>query len=73
VLLSPIITAVHNCGQAALVSGMGIGYGQMNAPWLQYDAYGVKVTNNVIRDVWGAGLSVFGAYSILMAHNTLHR
>ncbi|WIA19213.1 hypothetical protein OEZ85_003855 [Tetradesmus obliquus] len=62
---------VHNCGQAGLVSGLG--GGQMNSPWLQYDAYSIKVTNNVIRDVWGAGLSVFGGYSILLAHNTLHK
>jgi hypothetical protein len=45
----------------------------MNSPWLQYDAYAIKVTNNAIHDVWGAGLSVFGGYSILMAHNTLYK
>jgi hypothetical protein len=65
--------AVHTCGQAALVSGGSSDPFQMNSPWQQYSAYSIKVTNNVIRDVWGAGLSVFGGYSILMAHNTLHR
>lgn len=29
--------------------------------------------NNVIRDVTGAGLGVYGGYNILMAHNTLYR
>jgi hypothetical protein len=42
-------------------------------PWLEYEGYGMKLTNNVIYDVWGAGLGVNGGYSILMAHNTLYR
>lgn len=65
--------AVHHCSQTALVSGISAGYFQMNPPWLQYQAYGIKVTNNIIHDVWGAGLSVFGGYSILLAHNTLYK
>jgi hypothetical protein len=65
--------AVHTCGQAGLVSGWSTSPFEMNTPWLQYSAYGIKVTNNVIRNVWGAGLSVFGGYSILMAHNTLYK
>lgn len=52
---------------------MNSGYVTPNQPWVTYDAYGIKVTNNLIHDVWGAGLSVFGGYSILLAHNTLHK
>lgn len=42
-------------------------------PWLEYEGYGMKLTNNVIYDVWGAGLGVNGGYSILVAHNTMYR
>jgi hypothetical protein len=42
-------------------------------PWIQYEAYGMKMTNNVIYDVWGAGLGVIGGYSVLVAHNSLYR
>lgn len=45
----------------------------MVSPWLQYEGYGMKLTNNVIYDVWGAGLGVSGGYSILIAHNTMFR
>lgn len=67
------LSAVYSCGQAALVSGLASGYVTPNQPWVTYDAFGVKVTNNIIHDVWGAGLSVFGGYSILLAHNTLYK
>jgi len=55
------------------VSGTASGYVAPNQPWMTYDAFGIKVTNNLIHDVWGAGLSVFGGYSILLAHNTLYK
>jgi hypothetical protein len=45
----------------------------MQNPWLEYEGYGMKLTNNVIHDVWGAGLGVAGGYSILIAHNSLYR
>lgn len=51
----------------------GMFSGTPSYPWVNYDAYAIKVTNNIIHDVWGAGLSVFGGYSILMAHNTLYK
>ena len=32
-----------------------------------------QVTNNVIRNVWGAGLGVAGGYNVLVAHNSMFR
>lgn len=72
--LSPCCSpAVHKCGQAGLRVGQGTGFEFMVNPWLQYEAYGMKMTNNVIYDVWGAGLGVVGGYSVLVAHNSLYR
>lgn len=72
-LVCMLSTAVHHCGQAGLAVGYSSSSSDMIAPWLQYHTYGVKVTNNVIHDVWGAGLSVYGGYNVLMAHNTLYK
>ncbi len=33
----------------------------------------MQIYNNIIHDVWGAGLGVFGGYDVLMAYNTLYR
>lgn len=71
--LLPLMPSVHHCGQAALVAGMFSGYNGATYPWINYDAYDIKVTNNIVHDVWGAGLSVWGGYNILMAHNTLYK
>ena len=65
--------AVHKCGQAGTRVGQGTGFEYMTSPWLQYEAYGMKMTNNVIYDVWGAGLGVVGGYSVLVAHNSLYK
>jgi hypothetical protein len=40
-------------------------------PWLHYDVYDVKVTNNVVRDTAGVPLNLGSAYNILVAHNTI--
>jgi hypothetical protein len=45
----------------------------MSAPWIQYEAYDIKVVNNIIHDTDGAGLGVNGGYDILMAYNTMYR
>lgn len=52
-------------------AGEGSGFQYMVKPWVQYEAYDVKVVNNYVRDVEGAGLAVFGAYNALLASNTL--
>jgi hypothetical protein len=64
---------VHHCWQAGLRVGQGTGFEFMQNPFLEYEGYGMKLTNNVIHDVWGAGLGVAGGYSILIAHNSLYR
>ena len=43
----------------------------MVAPWLHYEACDIAFTNNVVRDVEGAGMGVNGGFNILLAHNTL--
>jgi hypothetical protein len=45
----------------------------MIKPWLQYEAYGIRVTNNIVYNTWGAGLGVAGGYNVLMAYNTVYR
>ena len=45
----------------------------MEPPWLHYEAYDIKFINNVLHDLPGAGMNVFGGYDILLAHNTLYR
>jgi hypothetical protein len=64
---------IHDCYQSGIAAGQGTGYEFMVAPWIQYEAYDVKMINNIVRDVWGAGLGCFGGYNIFMGHNTLHR
>jgi Right handed beta helix region len=61
-----------NCGTGGFTAGQGTGFQFMRAPWLQYEAYDVKVYDNVVHDVDGAGLGVNGGYDVLLAHNTLY-
>ncbi|PRW60490.1 Right handed beta helix region [Chlorella sorokiniana] len=63
----------HHCGDQGISSGQGTGINFMIRPWLTWDQLDVKIHNNFIHDVWGAGLGVWGGYDILMAHNTLVR
>ncbi|KAF6251939.1 hypothetical protein COO60DRAFT_1704518 [Scenedesmus sp. NREL 46B-D3] len=65
--------AVYNCNEAGLRIGQGTGFEYMVKPWLQYEAYGIRVTNNVVYNTWGAGLGVAGGYNVLMAYNTVYR
>lgn len=55
------------------MSGLYGGYVKPVVSWINYDAYNIKVTNNIVHDVWGAGLSVWGGSNILLAHNTLYK
>lgn len=64
---------IYDCGVGGFTAGQGTGFQFMTSPWLQYEAYDIKVTNNVIHDVFGAGLGVNGGYNILLAHNTMYR
>ena len=53
--------------------GQGTGLQFMTAPWLHYEAYGIRVVNNIVHDTEGAGLGVNGGYNVLIAWNTLYR
>jgi hypothetical protein len=60
-----------DAGTGGFTAGQGTGFEFMVAPWLHYEAYDIAFTNNVIRDVEGAGMGVNGGFNILLAFNTL--
>ena len=62
-----------DCIEAGFQAGEGSNLAFMQTPWLHYEAYDIKVVNNLFHDIHGAGLSVSGGYNILMAYNTLYR
>ncbi|MBI3162674.1 MAG: S-layer homology domain-containing protein [Chloroflexi bacterium] len=64
---------IYDCGTGGFTAGQGTGFQFMSPPWIQYEAYDIKVVNNVIHDTEGAGLGVNGGYDILMAYNTMYR
>ena len=63
----------YDAGTGGFTCGQGTGFEWMTSPWLHYEAYDIKVINNVVHDTEGAGLGVNGGYNILMAWNTLYR
>jgi hypothetical protein len=63
----------HDCGTGGFTAGQGTGLQFMTAPWLHYEAYGIRIVNNVVHDTEGAGLGVNGGYNVLVAWNTLYR
>ncbi|KAI8467231.1 MAG: hypothetical protein J3K34DRAFT_523904 [Monoraphidium minutum] len=58
--------------ESGLRVGQGTGFEYMVAPWLNYEAYSIMVVNNVVRNVYGAGLGVAGGYDILVAYNSVY-
>lgn len=62
-----------DCGTGGFTAGQGSGFQFLQSPWLHYEAYSVRVVNNLIHDTEGAGLGVNGGYNVLLAHNTLYR
>ena len=64
---------IYDCGTGGFTAGQGTGLEYMSAPWLHYEAYDMKIVNNLIHDVQGAGLGVNGGYNILLAFNTLYK
>ncbi|NBO63269.1 MAG: right-handed parallel beta-helix repeat-containing protein [Acidobacteria bacterium] len=63
----------YDAGTGGFTTGQGTGFEFMTAPWLHYEAYDIKVINNLVHDTEGAGLGVNGGYNILMGWNTLYR
>jgi hypothetical protein len=63
----------YNCGTGGFTAGQGSGFQFMTSPWLHYEAYDVKVINNIVHDVEGAAFGVNGGYNVLVAHNTAYK
>lgn len=63
----------YDAGTGGFTCGQGTGFEFMTSPWLHYEAYDIKVINNLVHDTQGAGLGVNGGYNILFAYNTLYR
>ncbi len=67
----------YNCGNGgsdgAFLAGQSSGFEFMSSPWIHYEAYDIKFTNNIVHDSSGPGMGVNGGYNILMAYNTLYR
>ncbi|MEK6752868.1 MAG: right-handed parallel beta-helix repeat-containing protein [Chloroflexota bacterium] len=63
---------IYDCGTGGFTAGQGTGFQFMTPPWIQYEAYDIKVVNNLIYNIEGAGLGVNGGYNILLAYNTLY-
>lgn len=63
----------HDCGTGGFTAGQGTGLQFMTSPWLHFEAYGIRITNNIVHDTEGAGLGVNGGYNVLIAWNTLYR
>lgn len=63
----------YDCDNGGFSAGQATGFQFMTSPWIQYEAYDIKVVNNIIHNTDGAGLGVNGGYNILLAYNTLYR
>jgi len=64
---------IYDAGTGGFTVGQGSGLQFMVPPWLHYEAYDVKLVNNLIHDTEGAGFGVNGGFNVLFAHNTLVR
>ena len=62
-----------HCGTGGFTAGQGTGFEFMTTPWIHYEAYDIRVVNNIVHDTEGAGLGVNGGFRILLAFNTLYR
>lgn len=61
------------CAEGGVTLGLESDLATMDAPYLGYQAYGLRVVNNVLNDVDGPAFSVAGAYGSLIAFNTAYR
>jgi len=59
------------CGQNGLEVGGFSSFDRLVRPWIQYDSYDIKATNNVIHDHRVVSLLFAGSYNLLFAHNTV--
>jgi len=58
---------------SGLCAGQGTGFQYMVKPWIHYEAYDIKLVNNVIHDTDGPAISIWGGYNCLVAYNTCYR
>ena len=58
--------------QLGFQAGQSANFAMMRSPWLHYEAYDIKFVNNLLHDIPGVGVSVAGAYNVLVAFNTLY-
>lgn len=63
---------VSDCGEAGLRIGQGTGFQYMTPPFVNYEAYSIQVTNNVVTRCFGAALGVAGGFDVVVAHNTVY-
>jgi hypothetical protein len=63
----------RDCGTGGYLAGQGSGLQYMVAPFLHYEAVGVKVARNTFRDIAGAAFGVNGAFNALFVDNVAHR
>jgi hypothetical protein len=63
----------YNGGTGGFSAGQGTGFQFMENPWIHYEAYDMKVYNNIVHDTYGAAFGVQGGYNIFMAHNTAYK
>ena len=63
----------YECFEGGVTAGQGTGFEFMTAPWLRYEAYDIKIINNIIHSIFGAALGVNGGYNVLLAHNTAYK
>lgn len=64
---------LYDCGTGGFTAGQGTGFQFMVEPWLQYEAYDIRFTQNVVHDTQGAGVGVQGGHNILIAENVFYR
>jgi len=64
---------VYNADRFGISIGQGAGFDFMVVPWLHYEAYDLKIFNNIVHNTNYAGLAVLGGYNILAAYNTFYR
>jgi len=64
---------IYSCGTGGFTAGQGTGLEFMTSPWIHYEAYDIKIVNNLIRNTEGAGIGINGGYNILAAFNTLYK
>lgn len=63
----------YNCATGGVTAGQGSGFQFMTSPWIHYEAYDIKIINNLVRDTEGAAFGVNGGYNVIIAHNTAYK